>query len=178
MSASYYAEMTRRHPDQLVNITNFAGDANMPNALISFWPSLLCFIGAGVAFGLSAYFASRLDALEQDNLNPNAVREAINPLLRVELAAHVFGVLGLLLEMHPALTLLSLPTLAVRALWASRKSLVVDSTKLYDARTQSALRTRFNAMCVWHVAGLIFAVVNLLVNVAVAVMTRMHPGLK
>ena len=64
--------------------------------------------------------------------------------------------------------LLSLPALALRALWHRQKALHVDATTCFDARTQRALRNRWVIMCGWHVVGCFFGFIQLIMHAVLA----------
>jgi hypothetical protein len=131
---------------------------------LGFWPALLLLLASGVGVGLTIYFFLMLSDLTDDLVNPYTLVERVNSKLKVELAAHALAVLAVVVAMHPWLTLLTLPALALRALWHRQKKLVIDATTCYNTKIQSQLRTRWGLMCGWHVVGTLFGFIQVLLH--------------
>lgn len=131
---------------------------------LGFFPALLLLIASGIGVGLTIYFFLMLSDLTDDLINPYTLVERINSKLKIELAAHAIAVFSVMVAMHPWLTLLTLPALALRALWHTQKKLVVDATTCYNSKVQSQLRTRWGLMCGWHVVGTLFGFIQVLLH--------------
>ena len=128
------------------------------------FPALVLLIGAGTALGLVVYYFITLSDLSEDLINPYTLCDRINPKLRVEFAAHAFGVAAFVIAMQPQLVVASLPALALRALWWKQRKLVIDATTCYNSTVQSGLRTRWGILCVVHVVGTLFGFIQCAAN--------------
>ena len=126
--------------------------------------AILMLAASGAALGLVIYFIIMLSDLTDDLINPYTLCDRVNSKLHFEFAAHVATVVAVLLSLHPLLLLVSLPGLALRALWWQQKKLIIDATTCYNPTTQSHLRTRWGLMCAWHSIACLFAFVQVLLH--------------
>lgn len=174
-----HAEMVEKITDQVNDlhkeVTEQAHKAAMTalerlemDTSLGFWPALLLFIASAVGIGLTIYFFVMLSDLADDLINPYTLVERVNSKLHIELAAHGLAVLAVLVSLHPWLAVLTVPGLALRALWHTQKKLVIDATTCYNTKIQSQLRTRWGMMCGWHVIGTLFGFVQVLLHAIMA----------
>lgn len=135
--------------------------------------ALIMLLTSGIALGLVIYYIIMLSDLSDDLINPYTLCDRVNSKLHFEFGAHIAAVVSILFSMHYVAWLLSIPGLALRALWWQQNKLVIDATTCYNPTTQSRLRTRWGLMCAWHGAATLFSFVQVLLHGVAALHSAM-----
>ena len=135
---------------------------------IPVFPSLIVFLSSAVGLGLCIFFVISLADLTEDLINPYVFEKRINPMLKIELAAHVAIILAYAIALNPYALAIAVPTLAIRIFWHISRTLEADATTCFHGRTQSILRTRWGIMSAWHGLTMVFAFVQLILHAVIA----------
>lgn len=137
-------------------------------AALPLFCAVLLFFAACTALGFVLYYFVNLSDLGDDLINPYTLCSRVNSKLRYELFAHVAILIAFLMPLYWVGLVLSLPGLALRALWHQQKKLVIDATSCYNDRIQSGLRTRWGILAVCHGITVLFGFVQLMMHLVLA----------
>lgn len=166
-------------PDAVAGAINAAqklGEELDIETFLGFWPSMLLLLSAGVALSLTVYYFMMLSDLTDDLINPYTLCDRVNGKIHIEFAAHAAAVVAILFSLHPYLVILSIPGLALRALWWRQKKLIIDATTCYNSKVQSGLRTRWGVLCMVHGITVLLAFVQVLLHGVLAI--HSHEGMR